>query len=75
MVSPNKAAEEYAATELHIKAVNAKDFVLHKLKVVEEQLSNLNRENPEIEKFKKISSEYESLLKKYNKEIFQSWQI
>ena len=65
MISPNEAAEVYAATEPHIKAVNARGFVLHELKIVEEQLNNLNREIPEIEKFKKISSEYESLLKKY----------
>ena len=65
MVSSNEGAEEYAATGPHIKAVNARGFVLHELKIVEEQLNNLNREIPEIEKFKKISSEYESLLKKY----------
>ena len=65
MVSTNEAAEANAVTEPHTKEVNARDFVLYKLKIVEDQLDNLNREKPEIEKFEKINIEYESLLKKY----------
>ena len=65
MVSPNELAQTYAATEPHIKAVNARDFVLHELSITETQLQNLNRDTPEIEKFEKIYNEYETLLKKY----------
>ena len=54
MVSTNEAAEAYAVKEPHTKAVNARDFVLHELKIVD-QLNNLNRDKPEIEKFKKIN--------------------
>ena len=65
MVSTNEAAEAYAVTEPHTKAVNARDFVLHELNIVEDQLDNLNRDKPESEKFEKLNVEYEFLLKKY----------
>ena len=65
MVSTNEAAEAYVVTEPHTKAVNARDFVLHKLNIVEDQLDNLNRDKPESEKLEKLNVEYEFLLKKY----------